>query len=583
MQLEGKSMENNRSSIKLRLVDILDQPIKNLKVEVKTANKIWHAGVTDAEGFVEFTAAKGKDLIVHVEHWIYKDMKPVAKFFTGLEKTVLKLVSPKVKQTVTTKPKGEAGEYVRGTYKVKAGDSLAKIAKEYQVSPDYLAQINQIKNKNLISVGQEIKVPPVTNRTTSAQKHTPAKSSPPHSAKTPKLAPVTTRGTVPILKEEKNSEGKSMAVIKGTQPAIIFPFNVRPLNDSGQEFDYNDWTKGVATNAACFGYPRKKKDGGLRKHAGRDLYAKDFTEVFAIADGKVLAVSNFYQSTNAISIHHQVADGREFVVRYGEVDPATIAVKAGDVVSQGQIIGKTGILLDSSTKKPMIITRGKNVSMLHFEFFSGINGLDEAKNLSDPKGEFMRRDDLQDSLQILQEGYFNTFKSGVQTLRRVASTERKSVAELALSELGEEFIKNFESLRLDYYEDHLGYCTVGWGHLTGGKSSCASQGFKIGQKLTLSDVQNLFENDKKEHEKFVKEAIKVPLYQYEYDALCSLAFNIGSLSRKAPSLCKKINALKYEDAAVEFLDITNGGTKGLVIRRKLEREMFLNAKYDSEH
>ena len=113
MQLEGKSMENNRSSIKLRLVDILDQPIKNLKVEVKTANKIWHAGVTDAEGFVEFTAAKGKDLIVHVEHWIYKDMKPVAKFFTGLEKTVLKLVSPKVKQTVTTKPKGEAGVLTR--------------------------------------------------------------------------------------------------------------------------------------------------------------------------------------------------------------------------------------------------------------------------------------------------------------------------------------------------------------------------------------------------------------------------------------------------------------------------------------
>ncbi|MCX7129158.1 hypothetical protein [Aeromonas sp.] len=39
----------------------------------------------------------------------------------------------------------------------------------------------------------------------------------------------------------------------------------------------------------------------------------------------------------------------------------------------------------------------------------------------------------------------------------------------------------------------------------------------------------------------------------------------------------------YEGIAKEFLDITNGGEKGLVKRRKAESNMFLNNVYDSTH
>ena len=46
---------------------------------------------------------------------------------------------------------------------VKRGNTLSQIAKEYNTSYQYLAKINNIKNPNLIYVGQKIKVPVLNN------------------------------------------------------------------------------------------------------------------------------------------------------------------------------------------------------------------------------------------------------------------------------------------------------------------------------------------------------------------------------------------------------------------------------------
>ena len=43
-------------------------------------------------------------------------------------------------------------------YVVKSGDNLTKIARKYGVSVDELAALNNIKNKNLIQVGQKLKI-----------------------------------------------------------------------------------------------------------------------------------------------------------------------------------------------------------------------------------------------------------------------------------------------------------------------------------------------------------------------------------------------------------------------------------------
>lgn len=575
-------MAHEQSKIKLRLVDILDQPIKNLIVEIKTAEKVWHKGITNSYGIVEFTAHRGHDLIVHVEHWVHKDMKPVAKFFSGLETMAIKLVSPKVKHTVPTKAKvnGHPSNYLRGTYKVKAGDTLSKIAKAYGVSVDYLVHLNHIQNINAISEGQALIVPPVHQRSKQPQRRAAAPHAPAHSAPTPEAAPVTTRGAVPTPQQQTNPDGEAVTRLPAAQPAVIFPLRVRPLNEAGGSFSDQTWTKGYAENTACFG---RGRTGTTRKHAARDLYAKDLTEVVAIAAGVVLEVAFFYESTYQITMLHLTSDGRQFIVRYGEVSLHSILVKKDDVVEQGQLLAKTGILISSKTGKPIIVTGGKNISMLHFELYSGAESLDLTKSLSQKGvGLYGRRADLIDSLAILQEGYFNTFRDGAPSLE-VQAGERIPVAQLHLSELGETFVKDYEKLRLDYYEDAFGYCTVGWGHLTGGETSCSSQSIAIGDDISKDDAQKLFKKDQVRHENLVRFAIKVALYQHEYDALVSLAYNVGDIKLKAPSLCRKINAGDHTSGAAEFLDITNGGLKGLVIRRKQENAMFLTANYDSTH
>lgn len=45
------------------------------------------------------------------------------------------------------------------THTVKAGETLGKIAKEYGTTVDTLVALNGIKNKNLIHIGQIIKLP----------------------------------------------------------------------------------------------------------------------------------------------------------------------------------------------------------------------------------------------------------------------------------------------------------------------------------------------------------------------------------------------------------------------------------------
>ncbi len=69
------------------------------------------------------------------------------------------------------------------------------------------------------------------------------------------------------------------------------------------------------------------------------------------------------------------------------------------------------------------------------------------------------------------------------------------------------------------------------------------------------------------------------LYQYEFDALISLLFNMGRMS-KAAQLTFKLNQGNYEGAANEFLDITNSGVSGLVTRRQKEHGLFLTGVYD---
>lgn len=137
------------------------------------------------------------------------------------------------------------------------------------------------------------------------------------------------------------------------------------------------------------------------------------------------------------------------------------------------------------------------------------------------------------------------------------------------SDAGINFIKNFEGLRLKAYKDVVGVWTIGYGH---------TKGVRSGHEITEDEAEDLLRSDLADFEAAVNKAVKVPLAQYEFDALVSFAYNVGKTALVNSSLLRMLNAGDRDKAADQFLRWDKAGgkvVKGLTNRRKAERAMFL--------
>lgn len=139
---------------------------------------------------------------------------------------------------------------------------------------------------------------------------------------------------------------------------------------------------------------------------------------------------------------------------------------------------------------------------------------------------------------------------------------------------GVQLISDFEDLRLTAYDDGVGVWTIGWG------TTVYPSGKKVkkGDKITLEQARQYKAYDLARFEKAVNDAVKVPLNQNQFNALVSLAYNIGEKAFTGSTLVKRLNDGNYKAAADQFLVWVNAGGKrmqGLVNRRNKEREVFL--------
>lgn len=642
----------NKCLVTFVLLDLLGYPIKNAKYQVKNGNHLVAEGVTNSKGaIVDISRDKGVVLEIYFQN-IFNQMQFINKVRLEKSYAIVKLYSPSLLIKTQLRENGHSGQYKRKTYKVKKGDTLQKISKETNFSISEIQRINKIMDVNKIWEGQILKFP--TSERTQPAQHTnntqgthnsskianSSNSSNNQSsnnsdgkddhwfgslAKVPDLIPnFDAENAYNYIKNQLFGEeypslanintqsqttGSPKQNLTNHKANIIFPFKVKPINDIGGELSNYYWgAKLDDTNAsmAIFGRNRDAK----RKHAGRDLYsnckpidqAEIGFEVVAIAPGKVIASQGFYLQTNQVSIKHKTDDGREFIIRYGELDPASITVKVGDSVVQKHIIGRTGVMKGNKGASviPISSKPSHNVSMLHFEYFTG-NGfsLDDASNLTIKNhGIYSRRDDVADPLPILLEGYRNSFNLNLpQPQAQTNSETRIVINDLKTSSNAKVFIQEWEGNYLTpdrqgsyYYDDSKGYCTVGWGHLVR-QASCKVVGKRaLKDFIPIAEAKRYFEEDVPKHEAYVKKAIKVPLHQYEFDALVSLAFNIGNIGVKAPNLCKLINKKDYENGPKEMLDInkiTVDGKKvpepGLTKRRNSEYQLFIKGIYDARH
>ena len=141
---------------------------------------------------------------------------------------------------------------------------------------------------------------------------------------------------------------------------------------------------------------------------------------------------------------------------------------------------------------------------------------------------------------------------------------RKAAAALIVSATALVGIAHWEQYRQNSYKDSGGIVTLGYGE---------TKGVVAGQTTTPERALKTLLNSADEHAKGMNECIKVPLYQYEYDAYLSFTYNVGVGAFCNSNLNKKLNAGDYSGACSELLKWNHVGNKvltGLTKRRQAE-------------
>lgn len=142
---------------------------------------------------------------------------------------------------------------------------------------------------------------------------------------------------------------------------------------------------------------------------------------------------------------------------------------------------------------------------------------------------------------------------------------------MIISDEGLDFIKSAEGLRLEMYLDSGGVPTIGYGH-----TKYAANMTRISVRV----AEELLREDLEVFERAVNNGLDgTSVAQHQFDALVSLAYNIGSGAFLRSTLLRKLKAGKIKEAADQFLvwkKVKGKTVQGLLNRRRKERNIFLN-------
>ncbi len=160
---------------------------------------------------------------------------------------------------------------------------------------------------------------------------------------------------------------------------------------------------------------------------------------------------------------------------------------------------------------------------------------------------------------------------------------------MSVSPAGVRRIEIFEGRVRKLYRDEVGIWTIGCGH----RCSIDECTKYAGVILTDLEIDRLFIADTARIVRCLNETIDVPLTVPEFDACCSLAFNIGEGDAdhgwRSSTVLRMLNALDFIAAAESFRmwnKVTVDGklvaSANLTQRRLLERAWFLEGTIDPQ-
>lgn len=121
------------------------------------------------------------------------------------------------------------------------------------------------------------------------------------------------------------------------------------------------------------------------------------------------------------------------------------------------------------------------------------------------------------------------------------------------------------------YRDPVGVLTIGWGH-----TNHHSPKFGPSAVWSQAKCDEVLRSDMRVFEQHVRRLAKVPLTQFEFDALVSWAYNTGGPA--SATLWRKLNAGDKSSVPKELAKWNRGGgrvLRGLIRRRKAEGLLFL--------
>jgi GH24 family phage-related lysozyme (muramidase) len=157
---------------------------------------------------------------------------------------------------------------------------------------------------------------------------------------------------------------------------------------------------------------------------------------------------------------------------------------------------------------------------------------------------------------------------------------------LTTSTEGIDFIKKHEAFRADMYNDPVGHCTIGYGHLLhkGKCNGSEDEEFKAG--ITEARATELLKGHLKNIENVIRDVVKVSLNQHQFDALVSFTYNVGTGAFKGSTLLKKLNEGKYNEVPAQlarWVFASGKRLKGLEKRREAEGKIFSSGIYAISH
>jgi lysozyme len=164
-----------------------------------------------------------------------------------------------------------------------------------------------------------------------------------------------------------------------------------------------------------------------------------------------------------------------------------------------------------------------------------------------------------------------------RTRRRGLDKQLSRLPIASVDQAGIDFIIREEGVRLEPYNDSLGYATVGVGHLLHKSNVTASDRARYAH-FTRADADALLARDLDRFEKVVADTFKgasLPVTQHRFNACVSLAFNIGEAGFARSTVARQIRAGNLHGAAEAFRMWRNPSVLGP--RREREIALFLHS------